>query len=130
MRLELANRIEATADAIRALRINSLTESVDELVTIAEQLKTLPNENAPSRLHEAADKALKVISALFDELSSQPGARLAVTGALALIVGGTGASGAASFGAGLAFWYGKDVFSKWITAWGKRNTPTKPKKKK
>jgi hypothetical protein len=58
MRLELDNRIEATADVIRLLRINSVSESVDELVAIAEELKKLPEENSPSRLEEAGDKAL------------------------------------------------------------------------
>jgi hypothetical protein len=130
MRLELANRIEATVEVIRLLRINSAGESVDELVAIAEELKKLPGENSPSRLQEAGDKALKVLFGLLDEISTQPGARMAITGAISLIVGGTGASGAAAFGAGLAFWYGKDVFSKFITAWGKRNAPTKRTKKK
>jgi hypothetical protein len=130
MRLELANRIEATADVIRTLRINSVSASVDELVAIADELKTLPDENSPSRLQEAADKSLKVIFALLDEISSQPGARMAITGAIALIVGGTGAPGAGAFSAGLAFWYGKEVFTKWIAAWRKRNNPPKRSKQK
>ncbi|MDH2353335.1 hypothetical protein QCM80_22125 [Bradyrhizobium sp. SSUT112] len=130
MRLELADRIETTAKVIRELRINSASESVAELEAIAAELKQRPDDNSQSRLQEAADKSIKVISALLDELSSQPGARMAITGALALIVGGTGASGAAAFGAGLAFWYGKDVFTKWITAWGKRNGPTQRSRKK
>jgi hypothetical protein len=130
MRLELANRIEATAEVIRILRINSVSESVDELIAIADELKRLPEENNPSRLQEAADKALNVIFSLLDELSTQPGARMAITGALSLIVGGTGTSGAAAFSAGLAFWYGKDVFTKFINAWGKRSAPAAKTTKK
>ena len=131
MRLELANRIEATAEIIRILRINSVSESVDELIAISEELKKLPEDNDPSRLREAGDKALKVIFSLLEELSTQPGARMAITGALSLIVGGTGTSGATAFSAGLAFWYGKDVFTKFINAWGKRNAPAarKPTRK-
>jgi hypothetical protein len=131
MRLELARRIEATAEVLRALRINSVSESIDELTAIANELKALPDESSPSRLQEAADKALNVVFALLDELSTQPGARMAITGAISLIVGGTGASGVTAFGAGLAFWYGKDVFTKFINAWEKRGTPkprSKPKK--
>jgi hypothetical protein len=120
MRLELANRIEATADVIRLLRINSVSESVDELVAIAEELKKLPEENSPSRLQEAGDKALKVVFALLDELSSQPGTRMAISGALALIVGGTGMSGLAAYSAGLAFWFGEDAFKTWMNAWATR----------
>jgi hypothetical protein len=103
---------------------------VDELVAIAEELKNQSDENNPSRLQEAGDKALKVVFALLDELATQEGARLAITGALALIVGGSGASGAAAFSAGLAFWYGKDAFKTWMNNWGKRATPRKRAKKK
>jgi len=103
---------------------------VDELVAIADELKKLPDENNPSRLQEAGDNALKVVFALLDELATQEGARRAITGALALIVGGSGASGTASFSAGLAFWYGKDAFKTWMNTWGKRNIPRKSTKKK
>lgn len=129
MRLELATRIEATAEAIRDLRINSVSGSVEELIAIAEELKKRPDENSPSRLQEAADKSFAVIFALLNELSSQPGAHLTISGAVSLIVGGTGFSGATAFGAGLAFWYGKDVFTKFIEAWGKRGAPRAKKKK-
>ena len=61
---------------IRELRINSVSESVDELVAIADELKKLSDENSSSRLQEAADKALQVVFALLDELSTQEGARL------------------------------------------------------
>jgi hypothetical protein len=124
-RLELASRIEATAEAIRGLRINSVSGGVEELIAIAEELKNQPDENNPSRLQEAADRSLRVIFALLDELSSQPGARLTITGAVSLIVGGAGFSGASAFGAGLAFWYGKDAFTKFIDVWGKRGAGKK-----
>ena len=64
---------------IRELRINSVSESVDELVAIADELKKLSDENSSSRLQEAADKALQVVFALLDELSTQEGARLTDT---------------------------------------------------
>jgi hypothetical protein len=119
-RLELANRIEASAEAMRSLRINSLGVGVEELLAIADDLKKLPDDNSPSRLKEASDKALKVLFSFMDELSSQAGARITLTGAVALIVGGAGVSGAAAFSAGLAFWYGKDVFANWVTRKSKR----------
>ncbi|TKV77992.1 hypothetical protein FDV58_27710 [Bradyrhizobium elkanii] len=127
MRLELASRIEATADVVRDLRLNSgaAAESVDRLVAIAAELKGLPDENNPSRLTEAGENALKVLVSLLDELSTQAGARMAITGAISLIVGGTGAPGVAAFTAGLAFWYGKDVFTKFINAWSERSTSQK-----
>jgi hypothetical protein len=118
-RLELALRIDATADTIRLLRINSLGDSVAELVEIADSLRA-SDDPTDSPLQEAGKKALLVLSAVFDQLSTQAGARMAITGAVSLIVGGSGASGAAAFGAGLAFWYGKDVFTKFISAWGRR----------
>jgi hypothetical protein len=130
MRIELADRIEATVEVIRLLRINSVSESIDELIAIATELKKRPDDNNPSRLQEAGDKALNVIFSLLDELASQPGARMAITGAISLIVGGTGAPGVAAFTAGLAFWYGKDVYTKFINAWGKRNAPTTKRAKK
>lgn len=130
MRIELADRIEATVEVIRLLRINSVSESIDELIAIATELKKRPDDNNPSRLQEAGDKALKVIFSLLDELAAQPGARMAITGAISLIVGGTGAPGVAAFTAGLAFWYGKDVYTKFINAWGKRNAPTTKRAKK
>jgi hypothetical protein len=102
MRLELARRIEATAEVIRVLRINSVSESVDELIAIADELKKSTDESNPSRLKEAGDKAFRVLFVLLDELSTQPGIRMALTGAIALLVGGTGASGAIAFGAGLS----------------------------
>jgi hypothetical protein len=129
MRHELADRIEATAEVIRSLRINSTGESVERLIAIANELKDAPDENHSSHLQRAAEKALAVIYSLLDELSSQPGARMAITGAISLIVGGTGTSGATAFGAGLAFWYGKDVFTKWINTWGRRRAPNPQKKK-
>jgi hypothetical protein len=80
----------------------------------------LPDGSSRSRLQEAGDRALKVVFALLDELSSQPGARMAISGALALIVGGTGVSGLAAYSAGLAFWFGEDAFKTWMNAWSKR----------
>lgn len=130
MRLELANRIEATADVIRALRINSVSESVDELTSIANDLKQLPDENSPLRLQEGADKALKVIFSLLDQLSSQQGARMAIAGAIALIVGGTGVSGVTAFGGALAFWYGQESFTKFLDGWSKRSAAPKRRTKK
>ena len=87
-RVELANRIVASAEAIRSLRINSLGVGVDELLSIADDLKKLPDDNSSSRLKEASDKAVKVLFSFMDELSSQAGARITLTGAVSLIVGG------------------------------------------
>jgi hypothetical protein len=113
-RNELVKRIEATASALRALRINSISESVQELETIADELK---KSDKPSELRKTADKALKILHSLMDQLGTEKGAQLIVAGAIAFIVGGTGAAGATAYGAGLAFWFGKDAFTKWLEGW-------------
>jgi len=126
-RIELANRIQAAADTLRDLRINSAGETAEELVTIADELRKLPDDHEAARVRQLADKAIKVLSSLLDEMASRPAARMAITGAISLIVGGVGASGAAAFAAGLAFWYGKDTFEKYLEGWGKRSTGRKKK---
>jgi hypothetical protein len=122
-RLELARRIESTAEVIGLLRINSLGDTVAELVQISQDLKNVADDSNNSVLQEASERALKVLFAILDELSSVPGARMAITGAVSLIVGGSGASSVTAFSAGLAFWFGKDIFAKFISTWGKRGSP-------
>lgn len=111
---ELANRIQATAEAIRELRLNSAGDEVQELFDIVEEMRKQPDDTTISYLQQCADKALTIIFRLMDELATKQGARLTISGAIGLIVGGTGVSGAAAFTAALAFWSGKEAFGKWI----------------
>jgi DNA segregation ATPase FtsK/SpoIIIE-like protein len=111
-RYELAERIEATAEAIRLLRSNTTGDAIAELQAIAEELKSVENVETPSALKEAADKALKVLLQIVDQLGTVRGSRMAISGTIALVVGGAGWLAVTALGLGLAFWEGKDAFLK------------------
>jgi hypothetical protein len=111
-RIELAARIEETAEVIRLLRINSTGDAIDELLSIATDLKKAGDQEPPSALREAGEKVLSVIARIADQLATVRGARFAISGALALVLGGSGLPAVTAFGLGLAFWEGKDAFLK------------------
>jgi hypothetical protein len=121
-RIELASRIEETAEIIRVLRVNSAADAVTELFAIAEELKTAADDDqTPSALKEAGKKALQVLIKIADQLRSVRGSRIAISGALALILGGSGWPAVTAFGVGLAFWDGKEAFLKAVEAiWRKQ----------
>jgi hypothetical protein len=87
-RYELAERIEATVEIIRLLRINSAGEAVNELEAIAKELKAVEDDKTSSALKEAADKVLNVLSRILDQLATVRGSRMAISGAIALVLGG------------------------------------------
>lgn len=116
---ELAERIEATVEAIRLFGSNTAGDAAAELEAIAEELKSVEDVETPSALKEAAHKALMVLFRFMDELGTSRGARVVITGAIALVVGGAGFSGAVAFGLGLAYWEGKKPFLKAIESLGR-----------
>jgi hypothetical protein len=121
-RIELASRIEETAEIIRVLRVNSAADAVSELLAIAEELKIADDDQTPSALKEAGKKALQVLIRIADQLASVRGSRIAISGALALILGGSGWPAVTAFGVGLAFWEGKEAFLKAVDAiWRKQS---------
>ncbi|KRR13913.1 hypothetical protein CQ10_38315 [Bradyrhizobium valentinum] len=126
----LQKKIAACRDSSSEAReiIGQLQE--DAGVTSIEDLRTAIRRSDELRMLQADFDQLTNTLAKDGELATQEGARLAITGALALIVGGSGASGTAAFSGGLAFWYGKDAFKTWMNNWGKRATPRKRAKKK
>jgi nucleoside 2-deoxyribosyltransferase len=119
-RYELAERIEATAEAIRLLRSNTTGDAIAELQAIAEELKSVKDAETPSALKEAVDKALKVLLQIMDQLSTVRGSRMAISGTIALVVGGAGWSAVTALGLGLAFWEGKEAFLKAMEKLGKK----------
>lgn len=120
MRFELAERIEETAEAVRLLRSNTTGDAVVELQAIAEQLKAAEDVETPSALREAGDKALKVLFQIMDQLGTVRGSQFAISGTIALIVGGTGLPAVAALGLGLAFWEGKEAFQKAMEKWSSK----------
>jgi hypothetical protein len=111
-RHELAERIEETAEVIRLLRSNTAADAIAELLAIAEELKSVEDTETPSALKEAADRTLKVLLRIMDQLGTVRGSRIAISGAIAFIVGGAGWPAFAAFSIGLAYWEGRETFSK------------------
>lgn len=122
-RYELAERIAETAEIIRLLRINSAGEAVSELVAIAEELKAVEDEKTPSALKEAADKFLNVLFRILDQLATVRGSRMAISGAIALVLGGAGWPAVTAMGFGLAYWEGKEAFSKALSMLSGKRKP-------
>lgn len=126
-RFDLAERIEETAEIIAHFRINSAGEAVTELRAVAEELKVAKDENTFTALKEAADAVLKVLLKILDQLATVRGARMAISGAIALVVGGAGWPAVTALGLGLAFWEGKEAFLKALEKLGGKqaNKPAK-----
>jgi hypothetical protein len=118
-RFELAERIDGTADVVALLRINSTADAIAELRAIAEELRVVDDEKKPSALKEAGDAVLKVLLRLLDQLGTVRAARMAISGPLALVLGGAGWPAVTAFGICLAFWEGKDTFTRAVQSiWG------------
>jgi hypothetical protein len=111
-RTQLAERIDEAAEVIRLLRINSVGDTVAELNAIANELRAAADEETPSALREAGNNVLRVLSKIADQLSSVRGSRIAISGAIALILGGSGWPAVSAMGLALAYWEGKDTFLK------------------
>ena len=115
-RSTLAARIHEAADAISLLRINSASDTVAELESIAEELERMPDDKIPPALQETAEKFLKVLSRFADQLATVRGARMLISGIIAVVLGGAGFSAISAFGMSLAFWEGKEAFLKALAA--------------
>ena len=105
-RVELAERVEIIANTIASLRINSLSEEVQQLRDISQEIRALSD---PS-LKDVATRALLVLTQLFDALGTQQGAQVIIAGAVAGILGAAGWPAVAAYGLTLAAWKGKDAF--------------------
>lgn len=119
-RSALVSRIHEAADAIRLLRINSASQTVGELESIANDLEQAPDDKISPALQETVEKVLAVLSRLADQLASVRGARMLISGAIAIVLGGAGFSAVTAFGMSLAFWEGKDAFLKALSVLSKR----------
>jgi hypothetical protein len=107
-KLILAERIERVATEISRLRINSATEYVEQLRTIATEAKNLPDNEAAIRA--IAGKVLSILSRLLDTLGTNEGAQILIAGAVTGILGAGGWPSAIIFGLSLAVWQGKEAF--------------------
>jgi hypothetical protein len=108
----LVDRIEDSAEALRALRLNSIGQHIDEIVAVAAELRRVPDKETPGAIKSSALKVLELLGSMADELKSQKGARFAIAGIVALLVGGTGIAGVSALAIGLAFFQGEDAFKK------------------
>jgi hypothetical protein len=109
-RSELAKRIDETAEIIALLRINSTGDAISELHAIANELRAAEDEKTSSALKDATSAALMVVVEILDQLSSVRGARMAISGAIALVVGGAGWPAVTALALACAYWEGKDAF--------------------
>lgn len=113
---ELADRIDATANAVADLRINSVGQIVDELRSISksfrgELVRDLPFTDIVQDAREPLKTALISISQIFDVIDSSRTASMIVAGCVAALVGGVGGwSSALCFNLALASWHGKEAF--------------------
>jgi hypothetical protein len=119
-RHELATRIQESADALQALRINSAAEIVASLHKIAADLEIAEDETTPSAMQEAGEKVLKILSRIADQVATVKGSRIIVAGVISFVLGGAGYSAFTIYGITLAFWQGPEVFTKAIEAITKR----------
>lgn len=113
-RFELAARIEETAEVIAVLRINSVGDAIAELRAIADELKDAPDERTPSALNLAGNAVLKVLLRILEQLATVKGSRFAISGAISLVLGGSGWPAVTAMTVALAYWEGKEAFLKAI----------------
>jgi hypothetical protein len=109
-RLELARRVETVADTIASLRINSISEHVQELREISREIREVSGDNGTPSLKDITLRALPILTHLFDALGTQQGAEVIIAGAVAGILGAGGWPSVAIYGLTLAAWKGKDAF--------------------
>jgi hypothetical protein len=109
---DFADRIDIVATTIANLRINSLTQQVEELQNISRELRATFSRH-PSEIASPKDfalRALRILTNLFDSLGSQRGAQIIIAGAVTGILMAGGWPSAAIFALTLAVWQGKDAF--------------------
>ncbi|MCA1530416.1 hypothetical protein [Bradyrhizobium yuanmingense] len=100
--------------------MNSASDAVAELEDIAAELERLPEDKITPALNEAGERVLKVLSRFSDQLSTVRGARMLISGVIAVVLGGAGFSAITAYGMSLAFWEGKDAFLKALELLSKR----------
>ncbi|MCA1530415.1 hypothetical protein [Bradyrhizobium yuanmingense] len=109
-RNDYADRIETVAFAIGELRINSISEEVQQLLSIASDLRK-SEEGAPAeQIQDLTDKILLVLAQIDKVVGSSRLGKLALSGALAALVTGGGLSSVAVFSLSLAVWEGPEFF--------------------
>src|SRR6201999_2452678 len=69
-RRELVERIQESADALQALRINSAADIVASLQKIASDVETVEDENSAYAVRKAGEKVLKVLSRIAGQLAT------------------------------------------------------------
>ena len=113
---ELADRIDAAANAVADLRINSVGHVVDELRSISksfrgELVSDLPSADVIQDARDPLKNVLISIAQIFDIIDSSRTASMIVAGCVTALVGGVGGwSSALCFNLALASWHGKEAF--------------------
>jgi hypothetical protein len=107
---ELSERLEKIANAVANLRINSLSDDVQKLHEISEEVKHLPNSAEPTSIRTVAARALPILTNLFDALGSKHGAQVIIAGAVGGIMSAGGWPAVTVYVLTLAVWQGKDAF--------------------
>jgi hypothetical protein len=130
-RLDLAKRIEETAEYLRNLRMNSLADAIDDLESIATELKDPLQPHPPSELKQVAARVMEIFTRISGQLANTRGSRIALSGAVGLILGGSGWPAVTAMAISLAYWDGRDTFLKAVSSiWGKtKSKATKSKKR-
>ncbi len=104
----LADRLRTVVRTLRDLRINSIHEEIADLERICLELDMSSSANPPDK--SILDKLLPIFERLFDELGSERGAQVIISGAVAGLVSLAGVPALAAYSLTLAVWQGKDAF--------------------
>jgi hypothetical protein len=108
----MSERIEETAELISGLRINSVSEQIDQLRAISKELRgLLPTQRAGTpKLNEAALRSLPVIGKIYDEANTKTAARIIISGSVAGILSLTGADPTIVWTLSMAAFHGPEAF--------------------
>jgi hypothetical protein len=106
----LAARVDEIAKAIADLRINSISEYVDQLQAVGRELRRQTETSPEERLPEATKAILRILSQIDHVIGSSRLGKLVLAGAIAGLATGGGLAAAAVFTLSLAIWDGPAAF--------------------
>ena len=105
----VAERIEMVATELDRLRINSISEHIDELKVLSGELKRFEGDIS-SRERGVTNNTLKIFSNIFDHVEDSKSIRVIIAGAVAGILGPMGWPAITVYMLTLAAWEGKEAF--------------------
>ncbi|HMG80693.1 MAG TPA: hypothetical protein VK591_18560, partial [Xanthobacteraceae bacterium] len=98
------------AKAIADLRINSISEYVEQLQAVGHELRRQPETAPEEQLPEATKAILRILSQIDHVIGSSRLGKLVLAGAIAGLATGGGLAAAAVFTLSLAIWDGPAAF--------------------